>query len=105
MTKQGNWGTWAIIKKPKKPQKMENISCELCASYDSRVKKCSKDSECIPNESWKSCKKFYFKSKYDTARYWNESVNRKHSVRWFQLCVEIAFFIYSRKFDKEQENE
>ena len=42
MTKQGNWGTWAIIEKPKKPQKMENISCELCASYDSRVKNVQK---------------------------------------------------------------
>ena len=42
---------------------------------------------------------------YPLIYFKNESVNRKHSVRWFRLCVEITFFIYSRKFDKEQENE
>lgn len=45
---------------------------------------------------WKTVGLIYFK---------NEAVNRKHSVRWFRLCIEITFFIYSQKFDKEPENE
>ena len=74
MTKPGNWGTWAIIETPRKKRIQKDISCELCTAFHSKEKVCRKNSTCNPLSSWKSCKSFYFKTPYDTARYWNKLV-------------------------------
>ena len=71
MTKPGNWGDWAVIERPKGGSIKKKISCELCSSYIKEKNKCIKYGECNKSEDWIKCEKFYFKVRYDTAKYWN----------------------------------
>lgn len=71
MPKRGNWGTWAVIEYPQKKSKCKQISCTLCTSYLAKEKRCSKVPNINPELEWKSCKLFYFKERFDTAKYWN----------------------------------
>lgn len=72
MPKRGNWGNWAVIDVPRKRKKCDSISCEYCTSYSVNEKVCKKMGGIDPHKEWKTCKKFYFKTKYDTIWYWNE---------------------------------
>ena len=76
MPKPGNWGDLAVIERGK-PGKTKSISCRMCTSFSTHTNSCKKDEFVNEMESWKKCKKFYFKPKYDTARYWNQLVKER----------------------------
>ena len=77
MPKPGNWGTWATIEHIPSKRKCKNISCELCVSYKTKEKLCTKNPACKPLFSWKACKSFYFKPPYDTSKYWNKLIQER----------------------------
>lgn len=80
MTKPGNWGNWAVIEKTK-AKKPKKITCEMCTSYSTSKKTCKYEEFNCVKDSWKKCDHFYFKSQYDTARYWDELVKEKRGAK------------------------
>ena len=79
MPKPGNWGDWAVIER-RKSKKPKEISCKMCTSFSSQTNSCNKAEYINEINSWKKCKKFYFKPKYDTAKYWNQLVKKRGNL-------------------------
>lgn len=76
MVKPGNWGTWAVIERPRKRRKTKEITCEMCTCL-SKDKSCKYNNNIDLQSSWRTCKKFYFKPQYDAADYWNKLVRER----------------------------
>ena len=65
----------------KAKRKKISISCELCALYLNKEKRCKKLDGINVETTWKTCKLFYFKTRYDTANYWNALVKERGQLK------------------------